>query len=165
MVTRNPTVLFVEDSDLDFELARCAIRRLERPVDVVRVSSHRSFQRFLAEANSHPALVVMDVRLPDASGLDIAREIRQRGLLPPETPVVVFSTSDIPSGEDAARELGVEGFQTKPLDASQYLDVVQRMVQQWVALPEQGSSSQTGPALSPDDAPPESAQQPDSVPK
>ncbi len=165
MSTPKPTVLFVEDSDLDFELASCAIRRLDRPVDVVRVSSHRGFREFVSRGTDRPALVVMDIRLPDASGLDIAREIRERGLFPPETPVVVFSTSDVPSDLEAARQLGVEGFQTKPLDASQYVDVVQQMVQRWVVPQERSPSPRSPAALSGDDALPENGQQPDSVTK
>ena len=130
-----PTVLFVEDSDLDFELASCAIQRLERPVDVVRVSSRRSFQRLVSETPISPALVVMDIRLPDASGIDIAREIREHGVFPVETPVVMFSTSGAAADLDAARSLGLDGFEVKPLDASQYVDIVQQIVQRWVAPP------------------------------
>lgn len=130
-----PTVLFVEDSDLDFELASCAIKRLERPVDVVRVSSRQSFQQYLSRNSIRPALVVMDLRLPDASGIDIAREIREHGLFPSGTPVVMFSTSDAAVDLEAAQELGLEGFEVKPLDASRYVDVVQRIVQRWVAPP------------------------------
>ncbi len=135
MDAKLPTVLFVEDSDLDFELASCAIKRLDRPVDVVRVSSHRSFQQYVSQTPPPPALVVMDLRLPDASGMDIAREIRQRGLFSAETPVVLFSTSDAPVDQEAAKDLGLEGFEVKPLDASQYVNVVQQMIQRWVALP------------------------------
>ena len=135
MDAKLPTVLFVEDSDLDFELASCAIKRLDRPVDVVRVSSHRGFQQYVSQGPASPALVVMDLRLPDASGMDIAREIRQRGLFSAQTPVVLFSTSDAPADQEAAKGLGLEGFEVKPLDASQYVNVVQQMIQRWVALP------------------------------
>lgn len=130
-----PTVLFVEDSDLDFELANFAIQRLERPMDVVRVASRRSFQEYLAGETALPALVVMDLRLPDASGMDIAREIREHSLFPPETPVVLFSTSDSAADFEAARQLGLDGFEVKPLDAPQYVEVVQQIVQRWVAPP------------------------------
>ena len=162
MPTPKPTVLFVEDSDLDFELASCAIRRLDRPVDIARVSSHRSFQDFVATEKMSPALVVMDIRLPDASGLDIAREIRERRLFPPETPVVVFSTSDVPSDLETAREIGVEGFETKPLDPSQYVHTVQRMVQRWVA-PSASLAASQSPSPFRHDAPAANGQQPGSV--
>lgn len=130
-----PTVLFVEDSDLDFELATCAIKQLGCPMDVVRVASRRSFHEYVAEGSVSPALVVMDLRLPDASGIDIAREIREHGLFPPETPVVMFSTSDSAADLASVQQLGLDGFEVKPLDAPQYVQVVQQIVQRWVAPP------------------------------
>lgn len=128
-----PTVLFVEDSDLDFELASCAIKRLERPMDVVRVASRQHLQQYVAGSPVLPALVVMDLRLPDASGIDIAREIREHAMFPSGTPVVIFSTSDAAADLEAARQLGLNGFEVKPLDASRYVEVVQQIVQRWVA--------------------------------
>jgi len=58
----------------------------------------------------HPAIVVLDIRLPDMSGLDVARRITAR----PGGPVVILiSSGDRREYEGVAREAGARGFIAK----------------------------------------------------
>ena len=58
----------------------------------------------------HPAIVVLDIRLPDMSGLDVARRLRAG----PDAPVVILiSSGDRRDYERVAREAGARGFIAK----------------------------------------------------
>lgn len=70
------TVLLVDDHDL----IRQGLRRaFERADDFEVVGEASSVAEALAAAEMHkPAVVILDVRLPDGSGLDVARTLRKR---------------------------------------------------------------------------------------
>ena len=58
----------------------------------------------------HPEIVVLDIRLPDMSGLDVARRLKAG----PDGPVVILiSSGDKREYEHAAREAGARGFIAK----------------------------------------------------
>jgi CheY-like chemotaxis protein len=58
----------------------------------------------------HPEIVVLDIRLPDMSGLDVARRVKAG----PNPPVVILiSSGDRREYEQAAREAGARGFIAK----------------------------------------------------
>jgi len=60
----------------------------------------------LASAPDHATVVVTDLRLPDISGLDVARELIR---VQPGRPVVLYSATIGATGAAAAREIGVRG--------------------------------------------------------
>ena len=58
----------------------------------------------------HPAIVVLDIRLPDMSGLDVARRLSTSA----DAPVVILiSSGDWRDYEQVAREAGARGFIAK----------------------------------------------------
>jgi len=58
----------------------------------------------------HPEIVVLDIRLPDMSGLDVARRLKAG----PNPPVVILiSSGDQRDYEQVAREAGARGFIAK----------------------------------------------------
>jgi CheY-like chemotaxis protein len=131
MSTDSPTILFVEDSDLDFELAQSAIRRLGRPIFVSRVANGSAFLDYMRSIHECPALIVVDIRLPDANGLEIAQRIRKQGPCH-QIPLVVFSTSDCEEDFAEAKRIGASEFASKPFEPTQYVETVKSFVSRWV---------------------------------
>ena len=114
-----PTQLvFVIDDDVSM---RSAISRLLTAVGL-NVRTFASAREFL---QSHlpgvPACAVLDVKLPDTSGLDLQREMVERGIHVP----VIFVTGhgDIPMSVQAMKAGAVE-FLTKPFRDEDLLDAV-----------------------------------------
>lgn len=63
-----------------------------------------------------PDAVLLDMRLPDMSGLDIARRIRNGGLgVPSRTPILVLTATLGPADEEAFRQVGIDGWLLKPV--------------------------------------------------
>jgi two-component system response regulator RegX3 len=60
--------------------------------------------------SSRPEVILLDLMLPDISGLDVLRAVRQRS----EVPVIVVSAKSAEADIVAALELGADDYLTKP---------------------------------------------------
>lgn len=117
--TAVPTV-FVIDDDAG---VRAAISGLLKEVGL-HAETFASPQEFLQrEISNHPSCVVLDVRLPGISGLDVQRKLADAGVLIP----IIFITghADIPMTVKAMKSGAVE-FLTKPFRDQDLLDAIQQ---------------------------------------
>jgi FixJ family two-component response regulator len=115
-------LVFVVDDDRS---VREAIRSLIASVGL-RVETFRTAQEFLSSKRPEaPACLVLDVRLPGLSGLDLQRELARSGMPIP----IVFITGhgDIPMSVQAMKAGAVE-FLTKPFRDQQLLDAVRQAI-------------------------------------
>ena len=124
MIAKIPNqVVFVVDDDASM---RDAISRLLNAVGLT-VQTFASARAFLnRRLPDVPGCVVLDVRLPGLSGLDLQREMVERGIHIP----VVFITGhgDIPMSVQAMKAGAVE-FLTKPFRDQDLLDAVRSGIQ------------------------------------
>jgi len=124
MIAKIPSqVVFVVDDDASM---RDAISRLLNAVGLT-VQTFASAREFLNRSLPDvPGCVVLDVRLPGLSGLDLQREMVERGIHIP----VVFITGhgDIPMSVQAMKAGAVE-FLTKPFRDQDLLDAVRSGIQ------------------------------------
>jgi RNA polymerase sigma factor (sigma-70 family) len=113
-----PTVFVVDDDPL----IRNGVRSLIGSVGL-RVLTFGSALDFLRSTRPDaPACLVLDVRLPDLSGLDLQRELRESDIHIP----IIFITGhgDIPMTVEAMKAGAVE-FLTKPFRGQNLLEAVQ----------------------------------------
>ena len=114
------SVVFVVDDDAS---VRAALDSLFRSVGLV-VRSFGSAQEFLSEPPADgPACLVLDVRLPGMSGLDLQRQLNERDTALPI--VMITGHGDIPMTVRAIRAGAVE-FLSKPFRDQDLLDAVQQ---------------------------------------
>ena len=114
-----PTV-FIIDDDVS---VRESIHDLVESVSL-RAESFATAQGFLSsERRDGPSCLVLDVRLPDTSGLDLQQELSRAGVRIP----IIFITghADIPMTVRAMKSGAVE-FLTKPFREQDLLDVIHR---------------------------------------
>jgi PAS domain S-box-containing protein len=99
-------VLVVEDNPADAELVRMALQdAAERPFEVTEASS-LSDAIARAQADDAPDAILLDLTLPDATGLDAVRRVAEAA---PDVPVVVLTGADGALGP-AAIEAGAQDF-------------------------------------------------------
>jgi DNA-binding response OmpR family regulator len=67
-------------------------------------------------------LILLDLRMPDVSGWDVARELKRRASCPP---IVVITAS--PDAARVAREIGAAGYIEKPFALNDLLQIVARL--------------------------------------
>jgi FixJ family two-component response regulator len=114
-----PTVFIIDDD----ASVRESIHDLVESVSL-RAESFATAQGFLSgERRDGPSCLVLDVRLPDTSGLDLQQELSRAGVKIP----IIFITghADIPMTVKAMKSGAVE-FLTKPFREQDLLDVIHR---------------------------------------
>ena len=117
------SIVYVVDDDSS---VREAIKSLIRSVGL-RVETFGTAQGFLKSARPDaPGCVVLDVRLPGLSGLDLQRELAANGINLP----VIFITGhgDIPMSVRAMKAGALE-FLTKPFRDQDLLDAIQQALE------------------------------------
>ena len=118
-------VLVVEDDPAILALCRVTFERaadgLLRGVRLVEAMDLETAR--LAIAAAAPDVLVMDVRLPDGSGLDLVRDLRPGGT-PGRARVIIASASVLPAERDAALAAGADRFLSKPYRPSDLVDAV-----------------------------------------
>jgi len=112
-VNEKPLVLIVDD---EAQIRRLLTVSLE--ANGYRVLSAASGQEGLVLAAQHqPALVVLDIGLPDLSGQEVLRRLREWS----QAPVIVLSVRDDERGKVAALDTGADDYVTKPFNTDELL--------------------------------------------
>jgi two-component system response regulator RegX3 len=109
-------ILVVEDEE---SLADTLRYNLEREGYVVAVAEdgRRALERFAAE---RPSLVILDLMLPELSGLDVCRQIRQVS----DVPIVMVTAKDSEADKVTGLELGADDYVTKPFSVRELVSRV-----------------------------------------
>ena len=114
-----PSIVFVVDDDASI---RDALKSLIRSVGL-RVELFGSSREFLqGQRPDAPSCLILDVRLPGASGLDLQRELADANIHVP----IIFITGhgDMPMSV-RAKKAGAVAFLTKPFRDQDLLDAIQ----------------------------------------
>jgi len=106
-------VLIVEDEPAYVDALPVALER-EGFEAVAATDGRRAVASFLTEA---PDIVLLDLMLPELSGLDVLRRIRSES----DVPVIVLSAKDAESDIVTALELGADDYLTKPYSVHELL--------------------------------------------
>ena len=114
--THEPPLVYVVDDD---EAFRNSLQWLLES-DGYRVVTYATAELFLEDAESASATcLVLDVRLPGISGLELQLELKQRG----ESLPIIFVTGHA-DARMALDENGASGFLQKPFHDAQLLDLI-----------------------------------------
>ena len=136
---QHKNVLYVEDDDLDLlamerAFAAEGLRRwLYAARDGAEALEWLQGAGVYAERSRYPFpdLVLMDIRMPKASGLDVLRWIRDQPPLA-ALPVIIFSGSDLEVDIADAYRVGASVYLCKP--AGDKLQAVARFIAAWLGL-------------------------------
>ena len=131
-----PTVLVVDDEEL---VTRSVAAYLEADGVQARVAGDaREAERLWRE--TRPDAVVLDVRLPGASGLDLLRRMR---LDADRTPVVLLSGLDTVDDRIIGLELGADDYLTKPFSPRELVLRLHALLRRGDIRPGDGSTPVT----------------------
>lgn len=136
-------ILLVEDNRDDEELALMAFERsgINTEVKVVRDGAEALDYLFATGSYAHrdisakPSVILLDLKLPKISGLEVLRRLRQDArtqLLP----VVILTTSKDDRDIINSYKLGCNSYVRKPVDFSEFLSATQQLGLYWLSLNE-----------------------------
>ncbi len=130
---QDPVILIVDDDDALTDVL--ALRLQKQGFETITVPTG---ERGLERARSRqPALIVLDLRLPDADGFDICQQLADS----PETcaiPVIILSGWEQPDILRRCRAAGCQFFLRKPYDPNVLLTLIRQSIEDaahWDDLP------------------------------
>jgi two-component system cell cycle response regulator DivK len=121
--TGGKTVLIVEDNDLNMKLFH----------DLLEAHGYQTLQtRDGVEAlkiarDQKPDLILMDIQLPEVSGLEVAKWIKEDDNLR-SIPIVAVTAFAMKGDEEKIRQGGCEAYIAKPISVAKFLETVARFL-------------------------------------
>lgn len=118
------TVLIVEDNELNMKLFH----------DLLEAQGYNALQtkdgrEALKLAREHrPDLVLMDIQLPEVSGLEVTKWIKEDDELK-SIPVIAVTAFAMKGDEEKIRQGGCEAYIAKPISVTQFLETVQEFIE------------------------------------
>ncbi len=117
------TVLVIDDEPQIRRLVSNALRgasllgSVSGPIDVRILEAANGREGVDAAAAELPSLIILDLGLPDQSGLDVCREIRRWSV----APIVVLSARHQDTEKAALLDAGADDYITKPFSTVEFL--------------------------------------------
>src|ERR1700743_306870 len=116
-------VLIVEDNDLNMKLFHDL-----RAAHVYGILQTKEGMEALQLARQHPPdLILMDIQLPEVSGLEVTKWIKEDVELA-HIPVIAVTAFAMKGDEERIREGGCEAYISKPISVSHFLDTIRRFL-------------------------------------
>ena len=139
-MTNAATILVVEDEDDSALLLESAFRKAQFSNPVHRVPHGALAMEYLSQAASEkhrpvplPALVLLDLKLPLVSGLEVLKWIRDHPLLH-SLIVIIFSSSAEPRDIAEAYRAGANSYLVKPTNLSTLTELASGIRSYWLRL-------------------------------
>jgi two-component system response regulator len=141
------TILLVEDNPSDVALTQRALEKSHIANDLVVAEDGQQALDYLWGAGAYagrdvselPALMLLDLKLPRLSGLEVLRRVRGDARTR-RLPVVILTTSREEQDLAASYDLGVNSYVRKPVDFRQFATAVEHLGLYWLVLNETPSS-------------------------
>ncbi len=117
------TILIVEDNELNMKLFR----------DLLEAHGYKTLQTrngidAIALARKHrPDLIVMDIQLPEVSGLDVTKWLKEDDTLR-AIPIVAVTAFAMKGDEERIREGGCEAYISKPISVALFIETINQFL-------------------------------------
>jgi two-component system response regulator len=137
---KDKIVLLAEDNEDEVTLTQMAFKKGRIPHKLVVVVDGREALDFVFYQGKYahrtpvenPALIILDLKLPLVSGLDVLKQIRSDKNTS-RIPVVVLSSSLEEQDQTDSNRLGANDFIRKPTGFSHFIEVVQQINAKWLS--------------------------------
>jgi two-component system, cell cycle response regulator DivK len=114
-------ILVVEDNELNRKLLTDILsfqghEIIETPygLDAIRIAREL-----------HPDLILLDIQLPDISGFDVARRLKE-DTVTCSIPIIAATAFGTNGGEERALQSGCDGYVAKPINVMDFLAMIAR---------------------------------------
>ena len=112
-------VLIVEDNELNMKLFRDLLEAQDYEV----LETREGLQALTIARQHKPDLILMDIQLPEISGLEVTKWLKEDEELA-RIPVIAVTAFAMKGDEERIREGGCEAYLSKPISVMQFLDTI-----------------------------------------
>ena len=133
---QNLPIMLVEDNPVDVDLTLRAFKKqnLSNPIVVARDGEEAiGYIKLWEEGEPMPVVILLDLKLPKFSGLEVLAEIKKHPIYK-TIPVVVLTSSDEGKDVEAAYKLGANSYIVKPVAFDKFVDVAAQIQLYWNVL-------------------------------
>lgn len=135
-------ILIVEDNENDLELTLDALseNKLVNHIDTV-IDGEEALDylykrgKYSTRDSQNPIVILLDLKLPKVSGLEVLKEIKENPELK-TIPVVVLTSSKEESDIISSYQYGVNAYVVKPVEFHGFIDAVRQLGVFWALLNE-----------------------------
>lgn len=139
----NKLILVVEDNPDHLELTMLTLEEQGAAAEIVVARDGAEALEFLfgqgryagRDTQKQPALILLDMKLPKLSGLDVLRSVRKNPLTT-YVPVVMLTSSSEQSDIKACYQSGANGFVRKAVDFGQFTEKFKHLQAYWLGANE-----------------------------
>jgi len=117
------TVMIVEDNELNMKL----FRDLLEAHGYHTVGTRDGIDALDLARKHRPDLVLMDIQLPEVSGLEVTRWLKEDPELK-AIPVVAVTAFAMKSDEERIRQGGCEAYLSKPISVAKFIETIRRFI-------------------------------------
>ena len=112
-------VLIVEDNELNMKL----FHDLLEAQGYETLQTREGLQALAIAREHHPDLIIMDIQLPEISGLEVTKWLKEDDSLK-SIPVVAVTAFAMKGDEEKIREGGCESYIAKPISVANFVETV-----------------------------------------
>ena len=132
-------VLLVEDNPDEVFITQRAFRKGEVANPLTVVTNGRQALDFLfsqgsyadRDKNDKPAVILLDLKLPLVSGLDVLKELKSNPNTNP-IPILVLTSSTEERDQTESYRLGANDFICKPTSLLEFIEIVRKIKARWL---------------------------------
>jgi len=117
------TVLIVEDNELNMKL----FNDLLEGHGYITIGTRNGVEAIELARKHRPDLILMDIQLPEVSGLDVTRWLKADPELK-SIPVIAVTAFAMKGDEERIREGGCEAYLSKPISVAKFLETVRQFL-------------------------------------
>ncbi len=117
------TILIVEDNDLNLKL----FRDLLGANGYNTVETKEGYEAINLTKSLHPDLILMDIQLPEISGLEVTKRIKADKEIS-HIPIIAVTAFAMKNDEEKIRHAGCEGYVSKPISIVDFLSSVKQFL-------------------------------------
>jgi two-component system cell cycle response regulator DivK len=117
------TVLVVEDNELNMKLFHDLLEA--KGYNIVQTRS--GLEAIDLAREHHPDLILMDIQLPEVSGLEVTKWIKEDDELR-SIPVIAVTAFAMKGDEERIRQGGCEAYLSKPISVTKFLETVRTYI-------------------------------------
>lgn len=127
-------ILYIEDNEDYIEFVKRAIRKINAELNFgVATDGKNALQAFQTSIQSRklPRLILLDINLPDYSGIDLLKKLRENEATR-YVPVIMLSSSESPRDMMQAFDSGANAYLIKPIGLTPLTNTLNSVCNFWL---------------------------------
>ncbi len=116
-------ILIVEDNDLNLKL----FRDLLTAHGYETIETKEGMDAIALTRSEHPDLILMDIQLPEISGLEVTRKLKSEEAIR-DIPIIAVTAFAMKDDEEKILSAGCEAYISKPISIGPFLSTVRRFL-------------------------------------